>query len=92
MALSSKPIKTLDDLFVHTLEDMSDTEQAIAKPLPKMAQKAGQAELRQAFEKHLDETRNQIARLEPVFKMHGIIEEAEELISDVGDAEVLDAG
>ena len=105
MALFSKPIKTLDDLFVHTLEDMYYAEKAIAKSLPKMAQKAGQAELRQAFEKHLTETQNQIARLEQVFKMHGvpakgancpaidgIIEEAEELISDVSDPEVLDAG
>src|SRR6185437_3966621 len=92
MALFSKPIKTLDDLFVHTLEDMYDAEHAIAKSLPKMAQKAGQAELRQAFEKHLNATRNQIARLEQIFKMHGVIEEAEELISDVDDAEVLGAG
>jgi ferritin-like metal-binding protein YciE len=105
MGLFSKPIKTLDDLFVHTLQDMYYAEQAIAKSLPKMAQKAAQAELRNAFEKHLQETRNQVVRLERVFEMHGvpvkgatcpaingIIEEAEELISDVSDPEVLDAG
>lgn len=105
MGLFSKPLKTLDDLYLHTLQDMYYAEQAIAKALPKMAQKANEPTLRQAFESHLQETRTQIERLEKVFELqgvapkgvtchaiNGIIDEAEEIIADVTDAEVLDAG
>ena len=36
MGLLTKPIKTLDDLFVHTLQDIYYAEQQITKSLPKM--------------------------------------------------------
>ena len=39
MGLLSKPIKTLDDLFVHTLQDIYYAEQQITKALPKMIAK-----------------------------------------------------
>ena len=104
MGLFSKPIKTLDDLFVHTLQDIYYAEHQITKALPKMIAKATDPQLRQGFELHLQETRNQIVRLEKVFQMHGqpakgvtcaaidgIIAEAEEIIGDVADNEVLDA-
>lgn len=105
MALFSQPIKTLDDLFLHTLQDMYYAEQAIAKSLPKIAEKAHEPALRQAFETHLGETKNQVIRLERVFELlkapvkgvtchaiNGIIDEAEQVISDVADPAVLDAG
>ena len=104
MGLLSKPIKTLDDLFVHTLQDIYYAEQQIAKNLPTMIGKATDPQLKQGFETHLQETQNQIKRLEQVFQMHGqpvkgvtcaamdgILEEATETMSDVGDKEVLDA-
>ena len=104
MGLFSKPIKTLDDLFVHTLQDIYYAENQIAKALPTMMEKATDPQLKQAFELHLQETRNQITRLEKVFQMHGqpvkgvtcqaidgILSEAQEIIGDVGDKEVLDA-
>jgi len=104
VGLFSKPIKTLDDLFVHTLQDIYYAENRITKALPKMIDKATDPQLKQGFELHLQETRNQIVRLEKVFQMHGqpvkgvtcaamdgILEEAEEIMGDVGDAEVLDA-
>ena len=104
MGIFSKPIKTLDDLFVHTLQDIYYAENQITKALPKMIQKASDPQLKQGFEKHLNETRNQITRLEQVFQMHGqevkgvtcaamdgILEEAKEVMGDVSDSEVLDA-
>lgn len=104
MGLLSKPIKTLDDLFVHTLQDIYYAESQIAKSLPKMIGKATDPQLKQAFETHLEETKNQIKRLEQVFQMHGqevkgvtcaamdgILEEATETMSDVDDKDVLDA-
>ena len=104
MGIFSKPIKTLDDLFVHTLQDIYYAENQIAKNLPTMIEKATNAELKQSFTKHLTETQNQIARLEQVFQMHGqpvkavqcaamdgILAEAKEVMGDCGDPEVLDA-
>jgi len=104
MGLFSKDIKTMDDLFVHTLRDIYYAEQQLVKALPKMAAKASDPELRQAFQGHLAETKNQVTRLEEVFKMHGvdikgidcpaidgIIEESEDVASDVDDKLVLDA-
>ena len=63
MGLFSKPIKTLDDLFVHTLQDIYYAENRITKALPKMIDKATDPQLKQGFELHLQETRNQIVRL-----------------------------
>ncbi|GEP11307.1 ferritin-like domain-containing protein [Methylobacterium gnaphalii] len=104
MGLFTKDIKTLDDLFVHTLQDIYYAENQITKALPKMIDKATDPQLKQGFETHLRETEGQIKRLEQVFEMHGhspkavtcpaingIIEEANELAGDVADKEVLDA-
>lgn len=104
MGLLSKPIKNLDDLFVHTLQDVYYAEQRITKALPKMIEKVADTQLQEAFRSHLEETKGQIKRLEQVFKMHnaeakavtcpaidGIIEEAEEIMGDSKDSEVLDA-
>ena len=104
MGLLSKPIKTLDDLFVHTLQDIYYAEQQITKALPKMIEKATDPQLKQAFQSHLAETKNHVTRVEQVFKMHGespkavtcpaidgIISEAKEIMADASDPEVLDA-
>jgi ferritin-like metal-binding protein YciE len=104
MGLFTKDIKTLDDLFVHTLQDIYYAEMQITKALPTMIQKATDPQLKQSFQTHLTETQNQIKRLEQVFQMHGqtpkgvtcpaidgIIEEANEVAGDVEDKEVLDA-
>ncbi len=104
MGLFSKDIKTLDDLFVHTLQDIYYAENQIAKALPEMAEKATDPQLKQAFKSHLDETKQQIKMVEQVFRMHGqepkgvtcpaidgIIDEAQELAGEVDDKEVLDA-
>src|SRR5262244_1021912 len=72
MGLFSKDIATMDDLFVHTLRDMYYAENQIVKALPEMIEKASDASLKQAFQAHLGETKNQVKRLEQVFQMHGV--------------------
>jgi ferritin-like metal-binding protein YciE len=104
MGLFSADIETLDDLFVHTLQDIYYAENQITKALPKMISMATDPELKSGFEKHLRETETQIQRLEQVFQMHGqtakqvncpamdgIIKEANEISGEVSDKEVLDA-
>ena len=104
MGLFSYDIKTMDDLFIHTLQDIYYAENQITKALPKMIDKAADPQLKQAFQTHLTETQGQIKRLEQVFQMHGqpvkgvtcaamdgIIEEAQEIMGDADDDEVRDA-
>jgi len=104
MGFFSKDIKTLDDLFVHTLQDIYYAEKQIAKALPKMIEKATDAGLKAGFQKHLTETEGHIERVEQVFEMHGekikavncpaidgILKEADEVAGDIADKQVLDA-
>jgi ferritin-like metal-binding protein YciE len=104
MGLFSKSIKTLDDLFVHTLQDIYYAENQIAKSLPKMIEKATEPQLKQGLQQHLTETQNQIKRLEQVFQMHGqpvkgttcaamdgILEEASDILGVANDNDVKDA-
>jgi ferritin-like metal-binding protein YciE len=104
MGLFSKDIKTMDDLFVHTLRDIYYAENKIAKSLPDMIEKASDSQLKQGFKQHLNETQNHIARLQEVFRMHGveiegvdcpaidgILDEAQEVSGEVEDNQVLDA-
>ena len=64
MGFFTKDIKTLDDLFVHGLQDIYYAEHQITKALPKMAAQATDPQLRQGFETHLRENEGQIRRLE----------------------------
>jgi len=104
MGLFSKDIKSFDDLFVHTLQDIYYAEAKIAKALKVMSEKASDPQLKADFKHHLGETENHILRVEEVFRMHGvkpkavncpaidgIIDEAEEIIGEVADDQVLDA-
>jgi len=104
MGFFTRDIKSLDDLFVHTLRDIYYAEHQIAKNLPEMIEKATDPSLKKGFTTHLSETQNQIARLEKVFEMHGvpvkgvdcpaidgILEEASEVAGEVGDKTVMDA-
>jgi ferritin-like metal-binding protein YciE len=104
MGLFSKDIKTMNDLFVHTLRDIYYAENQILKALPEMIEKATDPQLKQAFQSHLAETKNQVKRVEQVFQMHGveakgvdcpaidgIIEEADDVAGEIADKEVLNA-
>ncbi|WP_213770734.1 ferritin-like domain-containing protein [Bradyrhizobium sp. dw_78] len=104
MGLFSKDIKTMNDLFVHQLQDIYYAEKQLVKALPKMAEKATEPQLKQGFLTHLDETRTHVQRLEQVFGMvgaevksvdcpaiDGIIKEANDTAGEVEDKKVLDA-
>ena len=96
--------KTLLDAFVDELRDTYDCERQLTKALPKMARAATRAELKLAFNNHLNETEAQIHRLEQVFGlldrrprgkrcegMAGIIAEGTALIQDNFDESTMDA-
>jgi len=98
-------IKSLQDLLVHELRDLYDAEHRILKALPKMARATSHAELRGAFEQHLEQTRQQVSRLEQAFEklgesarkkkclgVEGLVEEAAELMGENIEPDVLDAG
>jgi ferritin-like metal-binding protein YciE len=63
--------RTLEVLFLDELADMYDAEIRLTKALPKMVRAATHAELREAFQDHLDETGNQVERLKEVFETFG---------------------
>jgi ferritin-like metal-binding protein YciE len=104
MGLFTKDIKTMNDLFMHQLQDIYYAEKQLVKALPRMAEKATDKQLKQGFLTHLDETKTHVQRLEQVFQMlgvqpkavdcpaiDGIIEEAEGVAGEVADKQVLDA-
>jgi len=104
MGIFSKEIQSMNDLFLHTLRDIYYAEKQILKALPQMIEKATDAELKEGFSDHLEETRDHVTRLEEVFQMldetaktvqcpaiDGIIKEANEVAADIADKDVLDA-
>ena len=104
MGLFSKEIKTMDDLFLHVMQDIYYAEKQIVKALPIMIEKATNRELTAALKSHLEETEKQVHRLEQAFEMigetpkgascpaiDGIIDEANKLAGEIADKQVLDA-
>jgi len=104
MGLFSKDVRTMDDLFVHTLRDMYYAEKQILHALPDMIEKSNDQQLKQGLKSHQGETKNHVTRLEQVFRLHGqeakgvdcpaidgIIEEANDVVSEAEDKSVLDA-
>ena len=96
---------TLQDLLVETLRDSYNAEKQLVKALPKLAKTANSEELRAAFNEHLEVTKEQVTRLEEVFReldapargkhcvaMEGLIEEGRELMEEDIEPDVLDAG
>jgi ferritin-like metal-binding protein YciE len=104
MGWFSEDIATMDDLFLHTLQDIYYAEHQIEKALPDMIKKASDPELKRGFQMHLKQTRGQIKRLDRAFKalkqkpqgtkcpaIDGIIDEANEVAGEVSDKVVLNA-
>ncbi|HMB93213.1 MAG TPA: ferritin-like domain-containing protein [Rhodothermales bacterium] len=97
-------LNSLNALFLHELRDLYSAEHQLLKALPQMAQAATHTELKQAFNDHLEETRNQVSRLDRIFSllgehasgehcnaMEGLIEEGKGLIEKEGNPDVKDA-
>ncbi|MDB5657305.1 MAG: hypothetical protein JWQ94_4918 [Tardiphaga sp.] len=104
MGLFTKDIKTMEDMFLHGLQDIYYAEHQITKALPKMIEQATNRDLQAGLRSHLEETNRQIERLDQVFKkmgqepsatdcpaIDGIIKEADETAGEIADKEVLDA-
>ena len=96
-------LQTLRDLFEHEISDLYDAEKQLVGALPKMAAAATNDELREAFQHHLEETRDHVLRLEDIRGqlalttvdqckgMRGLIQEGEEVIAAGGSPAVKDA-
>ena len=87
--------EAIQELLVHQLRDILHAEKQLVKALPKMAKAARSAQLQRCFEQHLQETEQQVTRLDeclailgaparakPCKGMMGIIEEGEEVIAE----------
>jgi len=98
-------LKNLEELFHHELKDLYSAEKQLLEALPKMAEKANDPKLKQAFESHLEETKGQKERLEKVCEligispgrmkckaMEGLVEEGEDMIDEKATPETKDAG
>jgi ferritin-like metal-binding protein YciE len=95
----------LEELLQDELKDLYSAENQIIKALPKMAKAATSPELRRAFERHLEETRRQVERLNQIGEelemkmtgkkckgMEGLIAEGKELLEEDLEEDALDAG
>jgi len=94
----------LRESLVDEIKDLYNAEKQIVKALPKMVKGATSDELREAFESHLEETENQVTRLERVFElldekprgkhcagMAGILEEGSDILQEDAEDVVMDA-
>ena len=88
-------MQILQELLVDELRDLLNAEGQLVKALPKMARAAHSPELKQGFQKHLEETKGQVERLKQAFEllgekargklckaMQGLVEEGQETIAE----------
>jgi ferritin-like metal-binding protein YciE len=97
-------LDSLEPLMIEELRDLLDAEKQVTKALPKMAKAASSEELRSAFKEHLEQTSQQIARLNQVFDhigerprakkckaMESLIEEGEDMLQEADEGPTRDA-
>jgi ferritin-like metal-binding protein YciE len=97
-------LDSLSDLLEDEIKDIYDAEKQLTRALPKLAKKAAAQELKDAFEEHLQQTEEHIARLEQVFDQMGmpargkkcegmqhLIAEGNDMISETEDDATRDA-
>lgn len=97
-------VQSMEELFLHGLQDIYYAEKQILEALPKMAKAVDSESLREAMETHLEETREQVKRLEQVFKncgekakgekcpgIEGLIKEGEKVMKETKDPQVRSA-
>ena len=95
----------MEELLIDELKDIYSAENQIIKALPRMAKAANSPELKRAFERHLEETRRQVERLDQIGQtldtkltgkkckgMEGLIEEGKEIMEEDLEESALDAG
>jgi Mn-containing catalase len=94
----------LEELLVEQMQDLLHAEGQLVKALPKMARAAHDPKLKQAFEKHLEETKGQVERLKQAFEMlgakpkakpckgmQGLVEEGQESITEGKEKDEIEA-
>ena len=92
-------IKTADDLFLNSLKDIYSAEKQAVRAYPRLAKAIESAELKEAMQTHLEETKAQVERLDRVFEilekrssgktceaMKGLLEEAAEVVEEIDEA------
>jgi ferritin-like metal-binding protein YciE len=96
-------MKTLEDLFIHEIQDLYSAEEQIVEALPKMAKAAASSDLRKAFQQHLEVSKTHLERVEQILSglsekpgkkckgMEGLLKEGEEVLKEDSDAAVKDA-
>lgn len=97
-------VDSLQKLFIEELKDVYSAENQITRALPKMAKASASANLKTAFEEHLEQTRNHVKRLEQIFQtlgknpkgktcegMKGLLQEGAETMGEMEKGEVRDA-
>ena len=95
---------SFEKLYVDELKDLFSAEKQLTKALPKMAKAASSEDLRNGFEKHLEQTEGHVQRLEKIFTMlntkaggkkcvgmEGIIQEGSEVMAEAYEGDVMDA-
>ena len=98
------PIKTAEDLFLSELKDIYSAEKQATKAYPRLAKAVSTPELKNALQQHLEQTRQQIERLDRVFEvldkrsggktceaMKGLLEEGAEHMEEIEQGPILDA-
>jgi ferritin-like metal-binding protein YciE len=96
-------IESPNDLLLQELKDLYSAENQLVKALPKMAKAATAPELKEAFEQHLAQTEEHVARLEQIASqldeslrgkkckaMEGLIEEGKEVMQEDGEPVMID--
>jgi ferritin-like metal-binding protein YciE len=102
--MADMKLDSFDALLLHELQDLYSAEKQLVTALPKMAKGASSAELKQAFETHLEQTKGHVDRLETIFEklelsagrhkckaMEGLIEEGSELLKEDAEEAIRDA-
>lgn len=96
-------MQTLEDLFVHEVQDLHSAEEQIVEALPEMAKAASSPELKKAFQEHLRVTKTHLERVQQILSelgekpgkkckgMEGLLKEGEEVLKEDSDADVKDA-
>jgi ferritin-like metal-binding protein YciE len=97
-------MSTLREALVNEIRDLYHAEKQLVRALPKMSKGATNADLKEALDAHLEETEQQVTRLEQVFEhleervraktcpgMAGIIEEGSETLGEDFEDDVMDA-
>ncbi|MBV8821028.1 MAG: ferritin-like domain-containing protein [Acidobacteriaceae bacterium] len=96
---------SIKDLLTDEIKDLYSAEKQLTRAIPRMAKASNTPELQEIFKAHLEETKNQVSRLEEVARlletkptgkkcmgMEGVIQEGAEAMEEDGEETILDLG